>query len=354
MSMMLIRHFAYRQQTNSAKNKPKPTPTGKSMSLLKSVFSKSSSAEQKEWRIIEPGVYSIKDAQDAYYHYLYPSNTQKPLSVPQKLVVNVVKGSLQKRAIRNRSVPRLPSVIPRLLRSLRDPDCSAKDYVDIINKDPVMSAAVLKLANSVYFNPIGARIDEIDTAVVKLGIDGLRSVLSAAVMQPIVQRESPYFSTAGKKMWQHSLCCAVACELIAEHRGMEKFRMYVMGLVHDIGKITVFSELCKQYKLNGNDVEPGYNAFVPLLKYMSPAVSYWVAKDWELPKEICKAIAEQVTLQKDAKLSPYGHVLYQANLVAETYVTLHKKNPSTAKTLLSQLDLPTDLYDKLDLLSREV
>lgn len=325
------------------------------MSLLKQVFSKGKTDDgsASNWQVSEPQLYSIADSEQAYYHYLYPKNTERPLTVPQKLVVDMVKSALQKPEARNKAVPRLPTVIPRLLRSLRDPDSSARDYVDIINKDPVMSAAVLKLANSVYFNPIGARIDDIERAVVKLGIEGLRSVLSAAVMQPIVQRESPYFSQTGQKMWNHSLSCAVACEQIAEHRGQEKFKVYVMGLVHDVGKITVFSELCKQFKLNGEDVKPGYNAFAPLMKVLSPAVSYWVAKDWELPKEICKAIAEQLNLQTGTKLSSYGHILYQANMVAEMHVTLRKQDEQQAENLLKEMELPADLFEKLDMLSRE-
>ncbi|TVZ39576.1 HD-like signal output (HDOD) protein [Alteromonadaceae bacterium 2753L.S.0a.02] len=323
------------------------------MSILKQVFSKNEH-DNREWQVIEPGLYGLSDANEAYYRFLYPKDTERPLTVPQKLVVDMVKTSLQKKEVRAKAVPRLPTVIPKLLRSLRDPDSSAVDYVAIINKDPVMSAAVLKLANSVYFNPIGARINDIERAVVKLGIDGLRLVLSAAVMQPIVQRESPYFSQTGLKMWQHSLACAVACEVIADYRQLEKFKMYVMGLVHDIGKITVFSELCKQFKLNGEDVKPGYNAFVPIMKMLSPAVSYWVAKDWELPKDICKAIAEQVNLQAKTKISAFGHVLYQANMVAECYVTLRKQNEGLAAGVLTDLELPSNLYDTLDQLSREV
>jgi len=325
------------------------------MSLLKQVFSKQKgeSHGEAQWQVSDPPGYSYQNAEETYYHHLFPVDTEKALTVPQKLVVDMVKSSLQKQEVRNKAVPRLPSVIPRLLRSLRDPQSSARDYVEIINKDPVMSAAVLKLANSVYFNPIGARIDEIERAVVKLGIEGLRSVLSAAVMQPIVQRESAYFSQTGQKMWHHSLACAVACELIADIRKIEKFKAYIMGLVHDIGKITVFSELCKQFKLNGEEVKPGYNAFAPIMKLFSPAVSYWVAKDWELPKEISKAIAEQVNLQPGTQLSPYGHVLFQANMVAECHATLHGQDDKLADAVLQAFELPADLYEKLDMLSRE-
>jgi len=152
----------------------------------------------------------------------------------------------------------------------------------------------------------------------------------------------------------HSLNCAVTCELIAEHRNIEKFKVYIMGLVHDIGKTTIFSELCKQFKINGEDVQPGYNAFVPLMKVMSNAVSYWVAKDWELPVDICKALAEQVNIQPGNTVSPYAHVLYQANMAAEAYATLYKSNEYLAMTILEKLELPPDLYENLEKLSNDV
>lgn len=320
---------------------------------LKKVFS--SVTKPKALEVTEPKVYSIKNAQEAYYRYLFPKDTEHPLSLPQKLVIDVVKESLQKKEVRQKAVPHLPHVIPRLMRSLRDPESSGKDYVEIIKKDPVMSAAVLKLGNSVYFNPIGKRIEDIERAVVKLGIEGLRTVLSAAVMQPIIQRESAYFSQCGQRMWQHSLTTAVCCEVIGKLRKQEPYKVYLLGLVHDIGKITIFSELCKQFKKNGEEISPGYNAFVPLMKVLSPAVSYWVAKDWDLPAEICKALAEQVNIQPTAKVSPYAHTLYQANMVAEVYTTAyHGKNKKLARNVVEGLELPSNLYDTLDTLSIEL
>lgn len=323
---------------------------------LSNMFSKKTdeSKSNNQLTVTEYELYSLARSREAYFRYLYPKNTSQKLSVPQKLVIDVIKSSLQKKEVRQKTVPRLPSVIPKLLKSLRDPSSSAKHYVSIINKDPVMSAAVLKLANSVYFNPIGKRIHDIEKAVVKLGIDGLRSVLSAAVMQPIIQKDSSYFSQSGQKMWQHCLTCAVACEIIAEHRGIEKFKVYIMGLVHDIGMTTIFSELCKQFEKNNEETKPGYNAFVPIMKILGPAVNYWIAKDWELPKDICTALAEQTNIHAGLKVSPYAHILYQANLAAEVYVTLRRKNEELAITLLDELSLPKDLYDKLDMLSKDV
>ena len=224
----------------------------------------------------------------------------------------------------------------------------------IVNKDPVMSATVLKLANSVYFNPQGKAIDKIDRAIIKLGIKGLRSVLSAAVMQPIIQRQSPYFSQTGQRLWMHSLNCAVTCEIIAQSRGLDRYKAYLMGLVHDVGKITLFSELCKQFKLNETAEIPGNSAFAPPMKKISTHLSYLIAKDWELPEEITKALEMQVGLNENTPISPYGKILYEANIACEMYAITPKSNRAKLKPIINTFKLPQDLWGNLDAVSTQL
>lgn len=296
---------------------------------------------------------ATKQSSLAFYGHLFDNNQSKPLTVPQRLVINVVRDDLCNQDKRAQAIPRLPMVIPKLFKSLRDPKSSAKDYVEIINKDPVMSAAVLKLANSVYFNPIGAHIGNIERAVIKLGIDGLRSVLSAAVMQPIIQKESPYYSKTGQRLWAHSLNTAVACEVIGHARRIERFKVYLLGLVHDIGKITLFSELCKQYKLNG-DEEVGKNAFIPPMAKLSSQLSYLIAKDWHLPEEICIALKEQVNIMPNQMVSPFGHLLYQANIACEAFAFTPRSKINALNVICDDFKLPENLFAKLDEVSTQV
>jgi HD-like signal output (HDOD) protein len=236
------------------------------------------------------------------------------------------------------------------MRTLRDPKAAVIDYIKIINKDPAMSTAVLKLANSVYFNPLSKRITSVDTSVVKLGIDGLRLVLSAAVLQPVIQRKSHFYTEFGHALWAHSLHCAVACELIAKQRALEPYKAYLLGLVHDIGKITVFSELSHQFQLNKTHDQPGYAAFAPMMQASSETLSHLVAKDWELPEEICSALEQQINLNVGDTIGPYANVLYQANLITEIYA-IAKADPSqkkAAQQAVLDLNLPENLFTMLD------
>ncbi len=295
----------------------------------------------------EPSYLSQIEIEERFYQVLFSGSQNEPVSAKQKQVMTAVRDTLVKKERRINAVPRLPMVVPKLLRSLRDPDSSVRDYVAIVNKDPVMSASVLKLANSVYFNPTGGHIGDIERAIVKLGIDGLRSVLSAAVMQPIIQRESPYFSQTGRRIWSHSLNTAVACEIIAHARRMERFKAYLLGLVHDVGKITLFSELCRRYKLNG-DTTPGQQAFIPPLQAQATQLSALIAKDWQLPEEICEALQEQVDIGAGKQVSPLGYLLYQANIACEAYAFTPRTKIDELNFLIADFALPKNLFTKLD------
>ncbi|MEE8059347.1 MAG: HDOD domain-containing protein [Pseudomonadales bacterium] len=332
------------------------------LSRFRSIFSSEDNSKASRTisdgiEVVQPSTFSLLTAQYGFYTTILGNiDDQKPLTVPHKLVLGAVEKSLANQDKRIKAVPRLPSIIPKLLQSLRNPKASAKDYVKIINKDPAMSTAVLKLANSVYFNPISKRVTSIETAVVKLGIEGLRTVLSAAVMQPVIERQSYYYTEFGHKLWTHALCCAVTCELIARQRGLEPFKAYLLGLVHDIGKITIFSQLSNQFQLNAKQDQPGYAAFAPLMQSTSEMLSYTIAKDWELPEEICSALEQQINLTTSNQIGPYAHVLYQANLACEIYAIVQEdeSQQDAAQQALVDMALPSDLFERLDSISVEL
>lgn len=308
-------------------------------------------------QIIDPGSISYSYSSKSFYRLLLPGDQyENPVTVPQKLVTDILRNSLKQSQDVAKLVPRLPSVVPKLLRSLRDPDAATKDYVEIIVKDPAMTAAVLKLANSVYFNPVAKRIADVEVAVVKLGIDGLRAVLSAAVMQPVLDKRSPYFNGFGSAIWHHSLFCAVIAEELAKQYRLEPFKAYLLGLVHDTGKITLFSELCRQLQKNGGEGAPGIGAFLPLLSEYSLPLSCEIAKDWHLPEELTLALKQQVSFSVGAAVSPYGKVLAEANLMAEQYALWQagESSEEVCRLLANKFKLPADIYQRLSNLSVQV
>jgi len=85
-------------------------------------------------------------------------------------------------------LPTIPRVVQRLIAALRDPDVDARRIGDALAQDPVLSAKVLRLANSSFFG--GQRsMASIDAAVALIGTQALNRLIVAcgvsAAFKPI-------------------------------------------------------------------------------------------------------------------------------------------------------------------------
>jgi HD-like signal output (HDOD) protein len=215
---------------------------------------------------------------------------------------------------------------------------------------------VLRLANSAYFNRTLTKVENIEVAVIKLGIDGLRVVLSAAVMQPVIQRQSSHFPRFGQRLWEHTFTCALACEQIALLRGIEAYKAYLLGLIHEVGRITLFNELGKQFQQQGGSEIASAAVLIPLLDEQSYSFSAAIAVDWDLPKEIVVALQQQIDLAPGRQVSALAQVLFQANLATEAYLIQRYSADAELELpkLAQELSLPSGFFADLDRLSNQV
>ncbi len=137
-------------------------------------------------------------------------------------------------------LPTLPSALPRLMHLMEDQATSASNVADIISHDPALTSKILKAANSAYYG-FPQKIDTLERAVALLGFNMVRSLaLSIGVMQSLPSGiGSSRFSEEG--LWTHSLAVAKGMERLgkAGAAGTGKEHSFVIGLLHDIGKIVL-------------------------------------------------------------------------------------------------------------------
>lgn len=281
-----------------------------------------------------------------YRQAVFGGDTGSVSSVPERLVAQTIAQQVRDSSIRRNAVPRLPAIIPLLLQQLRDPNASARDYVAVIRQDPVVAAAVLKIANGVYFNPYGKKIENFEHAVVTLGIEGIRLVLSTAVLQPIVRGQN---SKLPQKVWDQSLACAVCCQQLAQRLRVDPFKAYLLGLVHDIGVVTLFNQLqLRSVEFLGTQA-PSPALLVQLVDELAQPLTYWIAQDWQLPADIVRSLAAQAEAHND-KQPVLSGILRRANCISEAYLLVQMEllERETLEGFIAQLDCPDNLLQQLD------
>jgi HD-like signal output (HDOD) protein len=266
------------------------------------------------------------------------------LSVPEKLVGQAVEQQLRNSEQRAAAVPRLPTVIPQLLKQLRDPNASARDYVAIITQDPVVATAVLRVANSVYFNPYRKALDNFERAVAALGSVKLRMVLSAAALQPVILNRG---DNLPQQIWDHSLACAICCQYLAEREGVDAFKAYLTGLVHDIGVVTLYNHAHTLSREFLNEKRPSGTLLTQLFTRWAQLLGFWIAQDWKLPEEVVRALGEQSEAKQK---TPLAQILRRSNQLCEAY-HLHRMDKierAEIERLAVELQFPSKILTILD------
>jgi HD-like signal output (HDOD) protein len=136
-------------------------------------------------------------------------------------------------------LPTIPRVVQRLIDALRDPDVDTRKIGEALSQDPILSAKVLRLANSAFFG--GQRsMSSIDAAIALIGIEALnRLVVACGVSSSF--KEIPGIDLAG--FWRDALVAAIAANKLAPRLGADGEEAYTCGLLHATGHLI----LCQTY-----------------------------------------------------------------------------------------------------------
>ena len=206
-----------------------------------------------------------------------------------------------------RYMPRRPQLLPQLMRALNDPDAQLASIARIIAQDPTLSANLLRVANSAFYRVSARPVESIDRAITMLGFEGLRPVIAAALVQPVMGTGDGAFGRLPSVIWDHTLLSAAAAADYArrvEHD--DAFAAQLLGLLHGLGAIIVVQVLRDVYARHA-DLTPDARVVAHLLDAWSGPTARRVAHGWGLSERMAEALIAQ---QGDAlPVSPLGRAL---------------------------------------------
>ncbi|MBT0587254.1 HDOD domain-containing protein [Alteromonas oceanisediminis] len=132
----------------------------------------------------------------------------------------------------------LPDTVTTLKSVIDDDQTTVDDIATLIAFDPTLSAQLLKLANSALYK-FPNRIDTISKAI---QIIGTKALYDLAVSYGVAKTFAlvPANVIDLDKFWEQSLSCALLAKHLAEvKRVREPERLFVAGLLHNIGELAM-------------------------------------------------------------------------------------------------------------------
>ena len=205
--------------------------------------------------------------------------------------------------------PRRPNLLPELIRAINDDNVSVRRLVPIVAQDPALVGNLLRVANSSYYRVSQHAIETIERAIVILGSDGLRSVMAAALMQPIFH--VPAAGGAARfpeVVWEHAVRSAhAAIPHAALVERANAFAAELLTLIYGLAEIVLFRAVLEHCPPSptGAGIDPLVVAAI--LDSRAAAFAWHIGAEWRLSEEMLAAIEEQMVSAEPA--TPLGRSL---------------------------------------------
>ncbi|MET3131211.1 HD-like signal output (HDOD) protein [Oxalobacteraceae bacterium GrIS 1.11] len=214
-------------------------------------------------------------------------------------------------------VRRMPGLIPQVLQSLRTENFSGADIARKISSDVVLVAAVIRLANNAIQHG-DKGITSVEHAVIVIGQEGLRQLVTTVAFRPIIDLNSGHFTRLlAPRIWDQSERCAVASRIFAEQQGIDPFQAFLAGLVQNVGLIVSLRMMDQAAK---GSPHLGSALFCATLLRDARLLSCGVAQEWNFPEAVTLAIREQLNMHKHAAMSPLGQLLSMTDYLGKVKI----------------------------------
>jgi putative nucleotidyltransferase with HDIG domain len=278
------------------------------------------------------------------------NKNKKPKSTNSSLAPAVRSAIVS--AIGSKGIPSMPGAAQKAFQLSIDPNAEARDFVEVIESDEALSARVIKIANSVYFDR-GKKSETIEDSVNVIGINELRCLLNATSLSDLFPSKHP----ARSQLWSHNIAVAIiARNLSRTHLPSKEEAAFLGGLMHDIGKLLLLQRCHEDYDTILESVRDGKDfcsAEEDIYVFNHTDVGQLIAERWHFTGELTDIIRShhlRWDTLKEAASPSLVSIVKAANTLAhslglgqdKTFNRLRNQATEELHEVWSLLNIPND------------
>lgn len=185
-------------------------------------------------------------------------------------------------------------VLEEIETLLESPECSLVTIGEAIEKEPDLTARLLRLANSSFYG-FSSRLSTVTEAISLIGIQQVQDlILASSIIAQFKGVEDEFVSM--ESFWKHSLACGTCSRLLAMEKRLPKAdKFFVAGLLHDMGRLVLFSRAPQQakevFEVYRNERVLLHEAEKRVLGFDHQEVAAAVMQQWKFPANLVQAVA---------------------------------------------------------------
>ena len=220
----------------------------------------------------------------------------------------------------------------RLQEALSDPHCHVEAAAKLIQADPLLAARTVAIANSVAYNRSGTEISSVRSAVQRLGVRTLQSLVAALIVRQIGSKiTDPALQAMSAQLWEHTAHVAALAQVIARRvTHVDPDTALFTGIIHEVGAF---------YMLAQADAYPGIMQGEPedWVEHGEMAIGRGVLRKLVVPEAVMASVEAMWEGLRALPPENLGDTLLLANDLAPVPSPMHQRpgatTPAAARTI---------------------
>jgi len=182
--------------------------------------------------------------------------------------------------------PVMPDIGMRAAELSKNNDTSISELSKLISLDAALSSKLISVANSAHYNT-GKDFDSIEDAISRIGLRDVCNLIVVISNKSMFEKSTGVFAEKLNLLWIHSFATASCAKFIAlKIEASNPERMFSIGLLHDIGKLVVFTilfELSKKRKI-------GKKSLYDTVSQLHVQFGQAIVEKWNMPKDFIDVV----------------------------------------------------------------
>ena len=197
--------------------------------------------------------------------------------------------------------------------ALKDPNLNVEQLAKLVGAEPLMSTKIIRMANSVALNPSGREIADVKSAIVRVGMEAVRTVSFAVAMEQLIKsKQMQPFEGIAQRLWVHTSHVAALCRVLAKKLArINGDEAMFAGLVHDLGVFYLMSRAANFPDFLNDKAE-----LHALLVGWHDNIGHALLSALGSPESVLEAVQMHETDREITEVRNLSDVLYVANKIA--------------------------------------
>lgn len=227
--------------------------------------------------------------------------TNTPLQAQSNIAFDFVRTLASELSRGNVDLPSFPEIAVRIRRVLSDANSSVEQVVRVVGSEPALAARLLRIANSASLNRSGRPVNDLRTAISRIGYNMVRSAsISFSMAQIRKSNKLAGLEHHLDDLWQRStLVAAFAYVLARTCTKVNPDEAMLTGMMHGIGKLYVLTRAIDHPELFASD-----RTLNEIIGEWHASIGKAILENWNFSESMAQAVGDQADFTRTEEAPP--------------------------------------------------